>query len=254
MTTPTDAARGTVPEEPSSAPPAEKASVFEDFIDVFYAPSSVYARREKQSWWPHFWILTAVGAILVFASRSLISAVFDAEFTRNVAKAMAENPRITEDMMRQQRGISETLAMVGSFLGMPLLIVLGAVLIWIGARIMSARISFDRAMLVAAIAQIPRLLGSLLTAIYAILITDTSSIEGMHSLSYSPARFLDPGAVPAPLLGFLARFDVFTLWVTVLMGIGVAVLARVPRGRGLAAAAIAWAIPTLFTLAGFLWS
>lgn len=235
-----------------AAPPPEKASLVEDFIDVFYAPAAVFARRERASAWPYILIISALSALFVFASRSLMTAVFGAEFDRSIAEAMADNPRLTEEMAAQQRGISEMLAMVGSYLGMPLLIVLGALLIWIGARLMSVQLAFSRAVLVAAIAQIPRLLGALFTAIHSLLLTDTSSIASMHDVGYSPARFLDSAAVDSSVLALIARFDLFTLWTTLLLGIGVAVMAKVPRNRGLAAAAIAWAFPTVVTLAGAL--
>jgi len=77
------------------------------------------------------------------------------------------------------------------------------------------------------------------------MLSDTSVVNGTTRLTYSPARFFDPDTANAGLLAVLSRFDLFTLWVTVLLGIGVAIVARVPKARGFAAAAIAWAVPTV---------
>lgn len=234
----------------SSAPAPGAASLLEDFIDVFYAPSTVFARRRNSGFWPYFLILSVLAAVFTLASRSVMTAAMDAEFSRRMTKMMADNPRLTEDIVAQQRGMTETFGMVFLYLGMPILIFFVGLLIWVGARVVSAKITFDRAMLISCIAQIPRLAGALLTAIYAVLLGDTSGITGMSKLTWSPARFLDPDTTNPMLLAVLTRVDIFTLWVTVLLGIGVAVIANVPRGKGYAAAAIAWVVATLFTLMG----
>lgn len=236
------------------APAPETASVFEDFIDIFYAPSQVFARRANGSFWPHFFIITLVSAGFMFASRSLTAAVFDAEFSRNMAIAMEKNPRLTEEMVSAQRGMMEGISSVGIYLATPILIVFVSVLIWVAAKVVGARLPFDRAVLVATIAQIPRLLGGLLTTLQAVLMTDTSGITSQHSIGYSPARFLDPTSMKPQLLNFVGRFDIFTLWVTFLLGVGVAVVGGVSRKQGLTAGAIAWGIASLVTVVSIIWS
>lgn len=238
----------------SAAPVPERASLLEDFIDVFYAPSTVYERRRDASGWPYLLIVSVVAGIFMFASRSLMSAVFDAEYARQMKTQMAKNPRLTEEMMAQGRGMAEGIATFAVYLGTPLLILFGAILIYLGARIVSAKIDFGRAFLIAAIAQIPRLLGALLTTVQGLLMDDVSSIDSKFDVGYSPARFMNPDALPPQVMELIARFDLFTIWVTVLMGLGVAVIARVPKSKGLAAAAVAWAIASLLTLTSLLWS
>lgn len=252
MTTRSDPQTNTAYTPDSGAPAPEKASLFEDFIDVFYAPSSVYERRRASSFWPHFWIISILGAVMTLASRSVMSAALDGDFMRRMAAMQAKNPRLTDDMVNTQRGFNEMLSMAMMYLGMPLLMLVVAVLVWVGARVVSARMSLDRAMLVGVIAQVPRLLGALLTAIYGLLLTDTSSIDGMARLTWSPARFMDPATTDPAILALLTRIDVFTIWATILIGIGVAVIARAPRSRGFAAAGIVWAVPTVMAIVGAL--
>lgn len=242
------------PDSARPSPAPETANLFEDFIDIFYAPSIVYARRQLSSFWPYFFAVSLIAAGFQFASRSISSAVFDAEFSRNMAQAMAKNPRLTEEMVSQQRGMMESISSIGFYFATPILILFAAILIWIGAKVVGAKITFDRAMLISGIAQIPRLLGMLLTTIQGILMTDTSSITSMHSVGYSPARFMDPDSVPPQVLNLIGRFDIFTLWVTFLLGVGVAVIAKVPRNKGLAAGAVAWGIASLLTVVSLLWS
>ncbi len=254
MTNRQDAERaGHDPSVNAPPPSTEKASLFEDFIDIFYAPSNVFARRERSGYWAHFFIISGIAAIFAFASRSLTAAVFDAEYTRNIAKVMEKNPQVTQEMLASQRGIMEGVSSVGIYLATPLLILFAAILIWFGAKVASASISFDRAMLIGTLAQIPRLLGSLLTTVQGLLV-DTATIDSMHDVGYSPARFMDPDSMPSQVLGLIARFDVFTLWVTFLLAVGVAVIAKVPRSKGYAAAAIAWAIPSLIAIVPLIWA
>src|SRR3989442_2962197 len=77
----------------------QKASVIEDFIDIFYAPSTVFARREKSGFGIQLLIITVVTALFVFASRGVFSQIFDAEFARGAAKAMAKSPQVTQEML-----------------------------------------------------------------------------------------------------------------------------------------------------------
>jgi hypothetical protein len=238
----------------SGAPAPETASMLEDFIDVFYTPSTVFARRQNAGFWPYFFIIAIVAAVFTLASRSLMSAAMDGDFSRRMAEQMAKNPQITAEMVSAQRGMAEGFGMFAMYMGMPVLLLLVGILVWIGARVVGAKLTFARAMLISCIAQIPRLVGALLTAIYGLLLSDTSSINGMTRLTYSPARFLDPDTTNAGMLAVLARFDLFTLWVTVLIGIGIAVIAKVPRARGFAAAALVWAVPTVIAGIGALFS
>ncbi len=253
MTTPPDTSPTSDTTE-SVVPAPESASMVEDFIDVFYAPSTVFARRQNAGFWPYFFIISILGAVFTLASRSLISAAMEGDFTRRMADVMAENPQITEDVLRTQRAVSEAIGMVAMYLAMPMLLLLVGVLVWIAARVVGAKLTFARAMLISCIAQIPRLVGALLTAIYGLMLSDTSAINGTTRLSYGPARFLDPDTANAGLLAVLMRFDLFTLWVTLLLGIGIAVVAKVPRARGFAAAALVWAVPTVIAGVGALFS
>ena len=50
------------------------------------------------------------------------------------------------------------------------------------------------------------------------------------------------------LVGLLSRFDLFTLWATVLVGIGVAVMARRERSKGFVVAGLLWAVATAWAV------
>jgi len=50
----------------------------------------------------------------------------------------------------------------------------------------------------------------------------------------------------------VGRIDVFTIWVTVLVAIGLAVTGKISRGKAAIAAAIVWLVGALPTLASAL--
>jgi hypothetical protein len=232
--------------DPGTTPaPPEKASVIEDFIDIFYTPSTVFARREHSGFGIQLLIVTLLFAGFAFASKSVFSQIFDAEFSRGMAKAMANNPRLTPDMVASMRPMQEKIASLFVYLGAPLVVFFTAIVVWITAKVLSGKLSFGQSMLVSTLAFIPRLVGSLL-GVFQVVLMDTSTFTNRYSLSASPARFMDPDTANAKLFALAGSFDVFAIWSTILIGIGIAVIAKLPRSKGYLGAAIVFVVGTLF--------
>jgi hypothetical protein len=74
---------------------------------------------------------------------------------------------------------------------------------------------------------------------------DTSNVTNAFSLSASPARFMNPDATNPKLFALLGSLDLFVIWYMVLIGIGIAVIAKVPRSRGYAVAATVFVVTTI---------
>ncbi|HJQ40560.1 MAG TPA: YIP1 family protein, partial [Thermoanaerobaculia bacterium] len=218
-------------------------------IDVFYAPSKVFARREKSGFWMHLVVIAVLTALFAFASRAVFSQIFDAEFARGTAKAMAENPRLTPEMMDRMKPIQEKVAQVVIYAITPIIILFTALLVWLVSKAVSAKLTYTQAAMIVCIAWVPRLVGGLLGAIQ-VLIMDTSNVTNMFGLGFSPARFMNPDTMNLKLFTFLGAFDVFSLWYAVLIGIGVAVMGKVPRSKGFIVTAVVFLIATLPTLFG----
>ena len=242
----TDRGASNDPNVPS--PTSEKASIVEDFIDIFYAPSTVFARREKGGFGLPLLIISALSAVFAFASRSVFSQIFDAEFARGAAKAMAKDPRVTQEMLDKMRPIQENVAMFFVYLGAPLAIFFTAIFIWLVAKVVSGKLSFGQSMVVSTFAWIPRMVGALL-AVVQVLLMDTANATNVFSLGFSPARFMNPDTTNPKLFAIIGSFDVFALWQTVLIGIGIAVIAKLPRQKGYTAAAIIFVVLTLLSAA-----
>src|SRR4051812_37049553 len=90
--------------EPSSPPAApEKASFFDDVIEIFVRPANVFRRRQHSSVWPPMLFVAIVIGVISFATFNTLAPAFEAEFSRNMAKQMAKNPQMTQEMADKSR-------------------------------------------------------------------------------------------------------------------------------------------------------
>src|SRR5438034_11446604 len=94
--------------------PAERASVWEDFIDIFYAPTQVFARRAAVgSVWIPLLVVTVAMSALIYVNSGVLEPMLSAEFDRNMAAAMRGNARLTPEMVTQFRTVGLRAAQFG---------------------------------------------------------------------------------------------------------------------------------------------
>ena len=104
----------------AQSPEAGKASVFEDFIDIFTSPAEVFQRRMGAGIWIPLLVIVAVTTALFFALRGPMQPAFDAEFARGAARAMAKNPQITAEMMEKRAASSRSSPCSFVVIGIPI--------------------------------------------------------------------------------------------------------------------------------------
>lgn len=233
----------------SDAPGAERAAYWEDFMDIIYAPSIVFARRTMSGFAVPMLVVTVLLALSFLVNRGVLQPIMDAEFTRGAAAAMRKNPRVTIEQMSQYRSVIEKFALLFAAVGPPVVMLCIGLALWLAGKLVDARQSLGAAIMVASYAYVPRVLASIVSGIQG-LVMDPASLEGQYRVSIGPARFVDPDAMSPLLLGILGRLDLFTLWVTALLAIGLAVTGRIPRSRAALAAVLVWvlgAVPALLT-------
>ena len=227
----------------ASTPTLESASVWEDFLDIFYAPSSVFARRENGSFWiPLLVVCLAIG-ILFFVNSGVMDPIMDAEMARSMAEAMSD-PRMTPEAAAQMQSMSSMIGKVSAFLAMPFVILCIALALWVTGKVVGARQSWHAALVVAAYAYVPKILESVLAGVQGFLVAP-EQLDGRYRLTLGVGRFLDPDTTSPILVALVGRLDVFTIWVTVLLAIGLAVTGRIDRGRAALAGVIVWILGAL---------
>ncbi len=243
MTEPTTSApsTGSFHSDVPIPPAAKPASRWEDFVDIFYAPSAVFARREHSGFGIPLLVCTLLIGAISLANMGVLQPIMDAEFARATAAAMKNNPSITAEQMEKGRAIGQSIAKVGVFLGPPVAIFLVGLLLWIAGKIVGAKQTFAAALMVTSYAYVPRILQAVINGVQGLLM-DPSTLTGLQRISLSPARFLDPETSSPLLIAALGRLDLITIWVTVLLGIGLAVTGKIPRSKAFIAAALVWLI------------
>ena len=228
-------------------PKPETSSLFEDFMDIFYAPSKVFARRADSSYWGPMLVVSVVSAIFAFVNRDIFSAIFQAESSRAMAQVLAKNPQLTAEQFQSMAGMQEKVGMFFAYVGTPIFLFVVGFMAWLSAKFAGAKVTYGQAVLIMSFAWVPRIVQGLVNTVQK-LVFDTTTITGMQSFSFSPARFMDPDTASKALVALAGRFDLFTIWLTILAGIGIAVIAKVPRSKGYMAAAILFVIGSLFAV------
>ena len=229
-------------------PTPSKASLWEDFVDIFYAPSSVFARRADGKFgWPLLF-LVVVGAILYFLTKNAMQPVMDAEFARRSADMLRKTPNLTAEQMASGRGFFETLGPLFFAVGITLSVLGAGVVLWLVGKLFDAKESVTAALMIATYAEVPRVVQILTNAAQGLFMSP-EKLTSINSVGFSPARFMDPDHASAVMIALVSRVDVFTIWITVLLAIGLHVVGKIPKQQAAIAAAITWvagALPAVF--------
>ena len=226
------------------AAPADKASVWEDFLDIVYAPAAVFRRRATGNYWIPLLVVAVLMEVLAYANRGIMRPVFDAEFARGAAAAMKANPQLTPDMMNRARDIQFAIAQYGTGVVTVLLILFVAFIIWLGVRLVGSRVSWNAALVVASFAQIPKVVQQIALSIQALLI-DPANVTSRFSIEIGPGRFMDAATVQPMVGALMDRLEIFALWSVVLVTIGAAVSAKMPRAKAWAFGIGIWVVGAL---------
>src|SRR6476469_8040912 len=90
---------------------ANEPSVMDDIIEIFYAPSKVFARRrDNPKFWAAFVILSILFALGIWVMMRNYADVLDAQMSRQMNAQMAKNPQFTAEMAERSRRIGQTAA------------------------------------------------------------------------------------------------------------------------------------------------
>jgi hypothetical protein len=238
----------TAPTEGSAAAPA-KASLLEDCFDIWFTPSAVFERRRGSGWFGPFAICAVLLSVLFYAAMGTLQGVFDAELTRAVAEAQAQNPNLTGEQLASMQGVMEKSIRFGGLVILPIALFVVGFGVWLVSRILGGELSLGGGLMVGSFAYMPKALEMLLVTVQGFVL-DTSKVTGRFELSWGVGRFMEPGETQG-LYNLLGRVDLFTLWVTILVAIGLVHAGKVEKTKAYVGAALLWvmgAIPAVFQL------
>lgn len=243
------------------SPAAEAAGLtqFERVGNTFVAPSKTFEdiRRGNRSWWLPF-ILLALFSYLFFAVISQkvgIQQVVDNQIRMN-PKAQEQLAAVTPEQRERANRLSTGFT-EGALLAGPLIGMLGAAIVSLGLLgtinfIFGGRAQYGQIFAVSYYAWLPSIVKYLLgmIVIYAGIAPETFNIKNFAPTN-AAALFMDPTSANKALYALASSLDIVTIWVLVLMGMGIATVAGVKRSSGYIAVFSWW---VLFVLIGVGWA
>lgn len=232
----------------TAAVASPKASLWEDFVDIFYQPSEVFARRRDGRFGLALLFLAVTSGILFVLFRNGLGPIFDAEIARSNATTLAANPELSAEQLAQGQAMVEKFAGVGFVIGMPIAVLLTGIVLWLVGKLFDAKQSVQAAIMITTYSQFPRLIELCVNAVQGIMMSP-ESITSRFSVSLGVARFLDATSFNPVLLALIGSLDLFTIWVTILTGMGLYVVGGVKKESAAIVAALVWLvslIPALF--------
>ena len=214
------------------------ASLWEDFVDIYVAPSQVFARRRDGRFAPALVVLTLVVAALSYVLFVALAGAFEADLIRGI-EASGTPPG--EMPVEAIRSMARTGAIIGSIVTFPIGVAVTGLITLLVSRAFGAAVTFAVATTIATYAAFPRVFGMLSGILQGVLMEPRS----MSSVSLGPARFLSPDTASPLLVALLGRLDLTVLWSVVLLAIGVQVAGGLRRSEAYLVAGIVWAVVTL---------
>ncbi len=227
-----------------TAPTPERAALWEDFLEIFIKPSAVFERRKDAGFLVPLLILVVLFGLIFFGLKDAFQPVMDAENARTIARVMAKNPQITEEMMAERSVVNPNTAAILATVFLPLIVLMLGLTTWLAGKLVGAVTTVGAAMMIATYSYFPRIL-ELLVGGAQVLLLPEDQLTGRASTSIGVARLFDPDVASSMTMALLLRFDLFTLWITVLIAVGLRVVGKLPMNKALVAAAIVWVIGAL---------
>ena len=240
----------TDPLPPSADAPTQSvapAGLWEDFVDLFYAPASVFARRATGSFWIPMLVTSVLLGVTLLLTFDMLSGVFEAEIGRAMAAAAKTNPAITPEIISQQIGLQMKVAKYASVVFVPLIITIVALVSWLCGKIVGAKQSWNAALVVASYAYFPKALEPIVNGVMAMM-SNPASLNGRYRVTLGLGRFFDPDTASPVIIALLGRVDVFTIGVTVLLAVGVSITGKIGRAEGAMVGVMVWLVGALPTV------
>ncbi|MFI5310707.1 MAG: YIP1 family protein [Gemmatimonadales bacterium] len=238
--------------DPAAAPtpaPPEKASLIDDFVDIFGSPAKVFARRASASPALPFLLVSVLVIGMFLVNKNMMAPIMDAEVQKSLDAAMKANPNLTPALAEQSKGMMQKFAVVGAVVFVPVTLLCLALVAWIVGRVLGGTLSYGTALLIASFAWLPRVVEAVLNSVQA-LVLDVGKMTSHYELTLSAARFVDVSTASPITLALLGRVDLITLWVTVLFAIGLVAAGKVPKEKMVVAGLMMWVIGSLPQLYG----
>jgi hypothetical protein len=189
-------------------------------------------------------VAIAIGVIMFFTF-SALEPLFDAEFTRRIAEAV-KRTGVTPppEQLAISRNFSNAIVRYGvGGIMLVTMFILGSIAFLVG-KLFGSKQTYGAALVVAGWAYMPRVIDSVLGGVQGLLM-DPSKLTSRLAISLGPARFFDPDATNQLLLQLMGRLDLITIWVTVLLAVGLYVTGKVSKSNAVLFGIAMWVLGSI---------
>jgi len=223
--------------EPDSGPGLSEP---QRLVNTFIAPSKTFADiRRNASWWVPLLLISVFAVAYFFTIDKKVG--FD-----QVARTMLANNKGIQRLepAQQEQAYSRTAVFLkASMYTAPIFIllyvvVIAAVLMATFNFTMDAQVPFSRAMAIVMYGWLPGIVTSVL-AMASLAFGNPEGFRMQNPIGTNPAYFLDPDTTSKFVYSILTSFDIISLWIVALIGIGFALNAKKKISTGSAIGVVA---------------
>jgi hypothetical protein len=210
-------------------------SEVERVVDVFVAPSKTFTDiLRSATWWLPFVIMVIVtmGVTVVVDKQVGFARVAENQIHQSPKQEEALSNLTPEQRAQrlQSMSVGYRYTSYASFVFILIFVAIAALLYWASFNFgLGAHTTYGQMFAVWMYASMPRLVAGLLTIVTLMFGGNADAYDMKNPVGTNLAYYM-PDAAPW-LKAFLSFFDVIGLWVLVLLIIGTAIVAKVPRGK-----------------------
>jgi hypothetical protein len=234
---------------------APQQSALSRVVNVFIAPNKAFLGLDrKASSWVVAWLITAVVSfayIAVIDKKVGFDKVTETQIKMN-QKAQDRLDKLTPEQKQQQIDLSTKITKGATYaspvLVLVIFVVIAAVLLGTFNFGFGASIRFGTMLAVVVFAYLPNLLKAVISMITLLAGADPEGWNIKNPIATNLGFLVDQSH--AALYSLATSIDIFSLWIVVLMGIGVASVSKIKRGTAIGTM-FGWYIVVCVVSAGF---
>lgn len=240
---------------PPPLTPADQTAPWEEMLEIFYAPSRVFRRRMGDTRFLVPFLVVVLGvALIMYAGWPIVENAAHADSLRAIERYIASHPQLPADAVDKMRQGAQTGGNGARYFagpGVALVIGLLGLFVWLSGKIVGAKTTMEQAYMISAYAYLPKLLGALAMIVLALVLPD-SMLNTQWHLTLGAGLALNPDTTSLKMAALLARVDLWTLWVTFLIALGLKITGGLSTARATVAGVVIWLIGAIVPLAGAL--
>ena len=208
-------------------------------IRVFTAPSETFEAVSQRCGWLDWFVPTLLVALVSLGATQMAMPLIQQAQQEAIQERMAENPDITAEQreaMSKMAGVTQvaTLVMV-PIMAFVMLFIISLVFLLVSKLILGGDVTYGQMLAVAAYSY-------LITILQMIVITPLRLAKETMMLAIGPGILLPEEMLETFVGKLLNAIDIFVLWQTCVVAIGLAILSRASAQKALITMLILWLV------------